>query len=78
MMNEDLRGKLKNKLVSNGVKLAMTKKQKATMAKAQNDLIKKLTAVQEAIIEALDVNDEEVLVGRFGDFYRNELGLGDQ
>jgi len=78
MMNEDLRGKLKNKLVSNGVKLAMTKKQKATMAKAQNDLIKKLTAVQEAIIESLDVNDEEVLVGRLGDFYRNELGLGDQ
>ena len=74
-MNDDLKNRLKTKVVLNCGQIAKAKLDKKASNKEFSDLIKKLTHLEAVILEALAQNDENILIDRLGEFYQNELGI---
>jgi hypothetical protein len=74
-MNEDLKSRLKTKVVENCGKIAKAKLDKKASNKGFAELIKKLVHIESVILEALNRNDENILIDRLGEFYQSELGI---
>ena len=74
-MNEDLKNRLKTKIVENCGKIAKAKQDKKAQSAAWAAIIKKLVSMENVILEALNQSDENILIERFGEFYQTEIGI---
>ena len=75
MLNDELKEKLKKKLVDITCTIQQSKDDKKTQMGAITELIKTLEKRQRAISRAVKNNDEDELISTFGEFYLDELGL---